>query len=58
MKPCAFHVETRQYGEPGPCQSNRAIQRVQVGDTQFYACIVHRQAIKGGKQPRPSRSVR
>lgn len=45
-KACQAWSSTRFYGEPGPCQSKRGIERVGSG----YYCVVHRSVIEqGGK---------
>ncbi len=59
MKPsCDLHVPQRGYGRPGPCQSKRAVQRVQLGDTPIMACVAHRKFILGGGKPTLARRDR
>ena len=59
MKPrCAIHVPKRHYGQPGPCESRRAVKRIQVGDTPILACVAHRNFIKGGGKPAIARRSR
>lgn len=48
MKACAVYVVQRAYGQPGPCQSRRALAHVVMSDLEIVACYHHRMMIKAG----------
>lgn len=53
MKRCAFFVEVRSYGEPGPCQSRRGLRRVRLPDSVVTACLMHARMIEDGRKTPP-----